>query len=181
MNGGTNGAANGTTGPDDGTNGSSTISCEILTSETESDYCNLQATCGEGTLLAECLLEETWLCFCGASEPVELDDNPCVDPDVYAPDLAVKCGATSTPSMNACESTSFESPEADCAYGVTCADDQQYAVACITDDQTETSECQCFVNGEPTEGFSTDGITCEVGNDDLSWWNSGCGWELSYD
>jgi hypothetical protein len=156
------------------------VTCEILTSETDTDYCNLQATCDGASLLTECLLEDVWTCFCGM-EAVELEENPCTDPDAFAPRLAEACGTTSTGAMNSCESSTFENLDADCSYGVQCADEHEYGVACTTDQQQETSDCDCYVDGELTQSFTAEGLTCQVGNDDLSWWNSGCGWELSYE
>lgn len=87
-----NAGSNGTSGPQNTATNSGTTgpACEILTSESDADYCNLQATCGSGTLLVECILDGSWLCYCGM-ESVELEENPCGDPDTFAPRLAESC------------------------------------------------------------------------------------------
>lgn len=176
----TNNASNGTSS-NSATNATTNAAmCDILTSDSAEDYCNLQATCGEQSLLVECIMEGGWLCYCGM-EAIEVDQNPCDDPDAYAPQFATACDTGSNATMSACQSSGFDNGEFDCSYGVTCADEHEYAVACDSDTEAETSACQCYVDGEPTESFTADGLTCRVGNDDLSWWNDGCGWALSRD
>lgn len=67
--------------------------CEILTANSEGDYCNLQADCDGVPLLVECEGAETWTCYC-ADRVLELDSDPCLDAAAQAPLLAAECGLT---------------------------------------------------------------------------------------